>query len=43
MKTNLLNIKLKTKMAQKISNEEIEKTRLGCASSQYYFWLQYSH
>ena len=43
MKTNLFNHKQKTQMAQKISKEEIEKTRLGCASSQYYFWLQYSH
>ena len=43
MKTNLFNLKQKTPKAQKISKEEIEKTRLGCASSQYYFWLQYSH
>jgi len=43
MKTNLFNHKRKTQIAQKISKEEIEKTRLGCASSQYYFWLQYSH
>ena len=43
MKTNLFNHTQKTPMAQKISKEEIEKTRLGCASSQYYFWLQYSH
>lgn len=43
MKTNLFNHKQKTPMAQKISKEEIEKTRLGCASVQYYFWLQYSH
>ena len=43
MKTNLFNHKQKTATAQKISKEEIEKTRLGCASSQYYFWLQYSH
>lgn len=43
MKTNLFSHKQKTQMAQKISKEEIEKTRLGCASSQYYFWLQYSH
>ncbi|MDB8656868.1 hypothetical protein [Streptococcus anginosus] len=28
---------------EKISKEEIEKTKIGCASSQYYFWLQYSH
>ena len=43
MKINLFNHKQRTPMAQKISKEEIEKTRLGCASSQYYFWLQYSH
>ncbi|WP_262366273.1 hypothetical protein [Streptococcus sp. Marseille-P6264] len=43
MRTNLFNHKQKTPMAQKLSKEEIEKTRLGCASSQYYFWLQYSH
>ena len=43
MKTNLFNRKQEFPKAQKISKEEIEKTKLGCASSQYYFWLQYSH
>ena len=28
---------------EKIPKEDIEKTKLGCASSQYYFWLQYNH
>ncbi|BAW16566.1 hypothetical protein [Streptococcus intermedius] len=28
---------------EKITKEDIEKTKLGCASSQYYFWLQYNH
>ena len=43
MKTKLFNQDKRPLKAQKISKEEIEKTRLGCASSQYYFWLQYSH
>ena len=43
MKINLFNHRQSKPKAQKISKEEIEKTRLGCASSQYYFWLQYSH
>ncbi|XTA83071.1 hypothetical protein J1C90_08240 [Streptococcus sanguinis] len=43
MKINLFNHHQSKPKAQKISKEEIEKTRLGCASSQYYFWLQYSH
>ena len=43
MKINLFNHRQNKPKAQKISKEEIEKTRLGCASSQYYFWLQYSH
>ena len=43
MKINLYNHRQSKPKAQKISKEEIEKTSLGCASSQYYFWLQYSH
>jgi hypothetical protein len=43
MKINLFNHRQSKPKAQKISKEEIEKTRLGFASSQYYFWLQYSH
>ena len=43
MKINLFNHRQSKPKAQKISKQEIEKTRLGCASSQYYFWLQYSH
>ena len=43
MKINLFNHRQSKPKAQKISKEEIDKTRLGCASSQYYFWLQYSH
>ena len=42
MKTILLKQKSMPK-TEKISKEEIEKTKIGCASSQYYFWLQYSH
>ena len=43
MKINLFNHRQSKPKAQKISKQEIEKTRLGCASGQYYFWLQYSH
>ena len=42
MKTILLKQKSMPK-TEKISKEEIKKTKIGCASSQYYFWLQYSH
>ncbi|BBD22204.1 MULTISPECIES: hypothetical protein [Streptococcus] len=42
MKTNLLK-KKSIARTEKISKEEIEKTKMGCATSQYYFWLQYSH
>ena len=42
MKVILLKQKSMPK-TEKISKEEIEKTKIGCASSQYYFWLQYSH
>ena len=42
MKTILFHKKSMPKTA-KNSKEEIEKTKIGCASSQYYFWLQYSH
>ena len=35
MKTNLFNQDKRPLKAKKISKEEIEKTRLGCASSQY--------
>ena len=42
MKTNLLK-KKSIARTEKISKEEIEKTKMGCATSQYYFWLQYNH
>lgn len=42
MKINLLK-KKSIARTEKISKEEIEKTKMCCATSQYYFWLQYSH
>ncbi|MDO4667127.1 MAG: hypothetical protein Q4A90_04805 [Streptococcus sp.] len=43
MKTKLFQNKERFPKTIKIPKEEVEKTKLGCASSNYYFWLQYSH
>lgn len=42
MKTMLFK-QVSISKTEKITKEDIEKTKLGCASSQYYFWLQYNH